>query len=224
LHASRHPPASAGPRGRIGERVLFQLAASGWNGRWLARSARLFAWVLTGYTSIPYLFVSTKSEVLGAALIWENLVTLSWLAGIASLVVAAPTASSTISALARLRGVSDQVLSRVEWAAACSVPFRVLAPAGLVISVLATAHAASWGEAFRSMLTVLAVAGYLLITAGLLGLMAVWARRLSPTRGRTLLTLVILIPMLLEHAQVMKSVPTVLNELLVTFLSGGGTT
>jgi hypothetical protein len=205
-----------------GERVLYQLAARDLNSRWLARSARLMAWVLTGYTSVPYLFISTKSAILGRSVIWENLVTLSWLAGFAALVVAAPVAASSTAPLARLRGVSNEALSRVEWAAACGVPFKVLAPQGLIISALATAHATSWGDVARGLLTVLAIAGYLLVAAGVLGLCALWARRLSPTRGRTLFTLVMLIPMLLEHAQVMKSIPSLLNGLLLTCMSLAG--
>lgn len=210
------------PHRQAAERALYQLAARDWNGRWLARSARLFGWVLTGYTSVPYLLIGSKSQVLGRVAIWENLATLSWLAGFAALVVAAPVSGSSTTALARWRGVSNAALARIDWAAACSVPFKVLAPAGLVMSVLATMHATSWGDVGRSLITVLAVACYLLIAAGVLGLTALWARRLSPNRGRTLFSLVILIPMLLEHAQVMKSIPTVLNELLRTCLSLAG--
>lgn len=216
------PAFAAAPRGQAAERVLYQLMARDWNGRWLARSARLFGWVMTGYTSVPYLLFGSKSQVLGRAAIWENLVTLSWLAGFAALVVAAPTTRSSTADLARLRGVSSAALSRIDWAAACSVPFKVLAPAGLLMSTLATVHASSWSDVGRSLLTVLAVAGYLLVAAGVLGLTALWARRLSPNRGRTLFILVILIPMLLEHAQVMKSIPTVLNDLLRSCLSLAG--
>lgn len=201
------------------ERVLYRLTARDWNSRWLARSARLFGWVMTGYSSVPYLLIGSKAQVLGRVVIWENLVTLSWLAGFAALVVAAPVSAASTADLARLRGVTPTALARIDWAAACAVPFKVLAPAGLVMSTLATVHASSWSDVGRSLLTVIAVAGYLLIAAGTLGLTALWARRLSPNRGRTLFTLVILIPMLLEHAQVMSSIPTVLNDLLRSCLS-----
>jgi hypothetical protein len=198
------------------------LAARDWNARWLARSARLFGWVLTGYTSIPYLLLGSKSQVLGRVAIWENLATLSWLAGFAALVVAAPAKDSSTTALAHWRGVSSAALSRIDWAAACSVPFKVLAPAGLVMSTLATMHATSWADVRRSTVTLLAVACYLLIAAGVLGLTALWARLLSPHRGRTLFALVILLPMLLEHAEVMTSIPTALNQLLRTCLGLAG--
>jgi hypothetical protein len=204
------------------ERVLYRLAAREWNDRWLARSARLFGWVMTGYTCIPYLLIGSESQVLGRVAIWENLVTLSWLAGFAALVVAAPVSASSTADLARLRGVAPTAMARIDWAAACSVPFKVLAPAGLVMSTLATIHASSWSDVGRSLLTLVAVAGYLLIAAGILGLTALWARRLSPNRGRMLFTLVILIPMLLEHAHVMSSIPTALNDLLRSCLSVAG--
>ncbi|HTM44698.1 MAG TPA: hypothetical protein VL137_07065 [Polyangiaceae bacterium] len=204
------------------QRVLFDLMAVDLNHRWLARSARTFAWLLTAYTCVPFLFLGKHSTLFAQLTLRENLITLSWLAGIASLVVASPQLAPATESLARLRGVSAAALERVQWAAACNVPFRILAPAGLVISALSTLRSASPSALAQGLFHLVGVACYLLFAAGLLGLCALWARRLSPKRGRLLFLIVILVPLLLEPALPLTSLPTLLGQLLTLCLNLGG--
>jgi hypothetical protein len=204
------------------ERVLFDLLALDLNRRWLARSARTFAWLLTAYTCVPFLFLGAHSRLFAHLTLRENLVILSWLAGVASLVVASPQTAPSTDSLARLRGVPATALARIQWAVACNVPFRILAPAGLVISTLATFRSAALPSVGVGLINLVGVACYTLLTAGALGLCALWARRLSPSRGRSLFLLVMIVPLLLESALPLTSVPTLLGRLLTACLSLGG--
>lgn len=221
-HAAPAPLPSATRRQRQQERVLYALLSGELNGRWLARTARGFAWVLTVYTCFPFLFVGTRSAPLAAVAIRENLLALSWLAGFAALTVAAPRSELYSRQLVTLRGLDTALLTRVEWASACSVPFRVLLPAGLVVSTLALITSASLRAAGAALLTWVGALIYLVLAAGIFGMLASWAQRLSPTRGRSLYLLLIFLPLLLARALELHSVPGLLSQLLGWCLKLGG--
>lgn len=222
--ATPAPAFAAAGEARPSERVLFNLLAPDLHSRWLARSARGFAWLLTLYACLPFTFFSSDSPPLADLAIKHNLIVLSWLAGIAALVVAAPERDSRVASIVRLRGISPATLTRVEWAVACSVPFRVLAPQCFVLSGMALVKCSSLHEALRQLLVIAGVGCYALFAAGMLGLTALWSRRLSRTRGRSLFLLITLLPLLLAQPLQLQSIPGVLSDALDLCLGVGDTT
>jgi hypothetical protein len=92
----------------------------------------------------------------------------------------------------------------------------------LVVSTLALITSRSPGAAWSALLTLIGVLVYLVLAAGTLGMLASWAQRLSPRRGRSLYLLLLFLPLLLERALELHSVPGLLSRLLDWCLQLGG--
>jgi hypothetical protein len=173
--------------------------------RWGIRAARIYAVMvsLSVTATIWYLARTYGPDMTTVSLVARASATLTWIAGgIAALALAAPpkdaALASGIAALASSRGFDDRALARAETIATIRLLGEVIVVPITAIAIFVSLIVAG-GSLNGAIWPILGSILFGLLAAGVLGAVASLCRRWGGARGRTLLTVVVLVPWFLAE-------------------------
>jgi hypothetical protein len=200
--------------------------------RWGVRAARIYAVMvsISVTATIWYLARTYGPDVTTVSLVARASALLTWIAGgIAALALAVPPKDtalvSGVVALASSRGLDDRAIARAEMVATIRLLGEVIVVPITFIAIFVSLIVAG-GRLDGAIWPILGSVLFGLVAAGVLGAVVSLCRRWGGSRGRTLLTVVVLVPWILAEGLLPKSsaellsIPGLLGRIWQTLTSG----
>lgn len=180
-------------------RALVRLEISTLSRAWLARTGRWSAWYLAVVQVALIFWVSATTAVADfAGLVMRTVTLLTWTAATIALAAATDVKwrerNRWTSDLSRQRGFSARQLEAARTSAAVELVMRPLLLPTVAVAGIAVCLSDTFAGAFASVLRLFAIGVYAVAAGTLFGLLARWSSLLCPTRPKSLLTAIIVLP------------------------------